>query len=101
MSKDMIWQYCQRKTWKRDTKINLFLFLHTIIWAIAGICLWSLVSIFILRDIGWMLTFVGYAAFFPGFIGGIMFLWSHDTKYEYLPKQRRRGLMFTQRRKIE
>ncbi len=51
-----------------------------IIWAIAGICLWSLVSIFILRDIGWMLTFAGHAAFFPGFIGGIMFLWSHDKK---------------------
>ena len=63
MSMDMIWQYCQRKAWKRDTKINLFLFLHTIIWAIAGICLWSLVSIFILRDIGWMLTFAGHAAF--------------------------------------
>lgn len=80
MSMDMIWQYCQRKTWKRDTKINLFLFLHTIIWAIAGICLWSLVSIFILRYIGWMLTFAGYAAFFPGFIGGIMCLWNHDKK---------------------
>lgn len=55
-------------------KENHFLLLNTILWAIIGFVMWLIVQIFCLNSVAWMFVFIGYHAFFPGFVGGYLYL---------------------------
>ena len=68
-----LWEDCNHN-------INLFLFIHTLLGAVYGICAWSVISLFALKSVTWMLCFGGYGAFFVGFVGGILFVWEHTGK---------------------
>lgn len=56
---------------KRNT--NLFWIICVILGAVIGLILWSVISLFALKSIVWLLTFVGYGVVI-GFIGGYLYI---------------------------
>ena len=43
-----------------------------------GFAVWTFVSLFALKGIEWMVTFVGYFGLIPGFIGGVIEAWRNE-----------------------
>lgn len=70
-----LWDVCNHK-------IGWFLCAQMLLGAFYGICVWSVLSLFILKDVIWMLCFGGYGAFILGFLNGVFFLWKCDEKVE-------------------
>ena len=56
----------------------LFLLFNTLAWCVIGFAVWTFVSLFALKDIEWMVTFVGYFGLIPGFIGGVIEAWRNE-----------------------
>lgn len=68
-----LWNMCGHKN-------SIFLFWHTMLGMLYGICAWSVVSLFALKSVTWMLCFAGYGAFFFGFLGGVWYIWQHTGR---------------------
>ena len=75
-----IWNFCINQNINEENKVKVFLAANTALFGLLGLLVWAVVSLFALKDISWMFCFAGYAAFVPGFLGGIFFVWKHDRK---------------------
>ena len=59
--------------------VGWFLLTNILIWGIIGIMLWGIISLVALKGITWLIIFTGYAAVFPGFLGGVLFAMNEET----------------------
>lgn len=74
-----IWRYLKKQAWSKDREQKIFLVCSVLAFCIVGAVLWGLVGRWFLPEISWMLCFIGYSGFFGGFVGGLLYLWRHDT----------------------
>ncbi len=77
-----LWKWCKNENWCDERRICIFLAINTTFFGILGITVWRIVSMFVLKEIVWMLCFAGYAGFVPGVLGGIFFLWKNFGEEE-------------------
>ena len=77
--KTMIWKWIDSKKLPGKVRDALFLATMTLIYAAIGYLLWLVVgSRFLPDSIEWILCFVGYTAFFPGFFMSILYLFKYE-----------------------
>lgn len=77
--KTLIWNWISSKGLPRKVRDALFLTTMTLINAAIGYLLWLVVgSRFLPDSIEWILCFVGYTAFFPGFFMSILYLFKYE-----------------------
>ncbi len=77
--KKAIWNLIRKQDMSVKTKKRLFLIAVTVIYALIGCLLWLLVGTRLFpgrKD--WMLCFIGFPAFFPGFLLGILYIYNHE-----------------------
>ncbi len=72
---EIIWNIVNREGDTDRKKVRRFLFLNTVFWALIGFAAWGVVHFFALDTVGWALSFIGYAGYFIGWLGGAVFLW--------------------------
>ena len=60
----------------------VFLILNTVLWAVLGISVWAIISMFTIKEVIWCLVFMGYAGFFIGFLGGFIYLANNSLNYK-------------------
>lgn len=58
-----LWTYIDSKCWSAHKKYQAVTVALSIIYALAGLLLWAVVSIFALNQIQWMFCFMGYPLF--------------------------------------
>ena len=79
--KTLIWNLLSSFGISKKTRKSLFLAMITILYALIGYVLWLVVGERLFpehRDWMWMLCFVAFAAFFPGFLLGIFYVYNHE-----------------------
>lgn len=69
-----IWKFVSERKIAEERKYQLFLFLNSILFAVIGLGVWFIVSMFALCTLEWAICFTGYSGFFFGFVGGFFFL---------------------------
>ena len=73
----VLWRFCRtavrRAAWQR----RLFLLLNMVFFGLLGFMLWLIVSRWTLTTPDWAVVFTGFAAWGPGFMGGILYLYNH------------------------
>lgn len=57
---------------------KLYLLIRVVGCAVIGALIWSIISIFALKGVTWLMVFAGYSAFFPGFLCGIVKLYNKN-----------------------
>lgn len=72
---EIIWNMVNRREGTERWKVRRFLFLNTVLWALVGFAAWGVVHFFALNTVGWAVSFSGYAGYFIGWLGGVVFLW--------------------------
>lgn len=58
-----------------------FLFINTVLFAGMGFLVWTVVRLFALKENMWAFCFMGYAGYFIGFLGGILYLYQTKERY--------------------
>lgn len=58
-----LWTYIDSKSWSAHKKYQVAVTVFSLIYALAGLLLWAVVSIFTLNQIQWMFCFMGYPLF--------------------------------------
>ena len=77
--KTMLWNWISGLGLHRKTRNTLFLATITLFYALIGYVLWLLLGTRLLSDrVEWMLCFIGFFAFFPGFLTGIIYLYKYE-----------------------
>ncbi|MBQ3384371.1 MAG: hypothetical protein IJG59_04070 [Erysipelotrichaceae bacterium] len=79
--KTMLWNLLGSLGVSKKIRKNLFLALITILYALIGYVLWLVIGERLFpehRDWMWMLCFVCFSAFFPGFLSGIIYLYKYE-----------------------
>ncbi len=71
----MIWNRIDRGNEPERKKIRRFLFFNTLCWTLIGLAAWGIVRLFAFNTAAGALSFAGYAGYFAGWFGGIVFLW--------------------------
>ena len=74
-----LWDFWKNKKYGKKNMVGWFLLTNAIIWGIIGAVLWGIVSLFALKEVSWLIIFAGYAIFFPGFLGGVLFAMNEKT----------------------
>lgn len=69
-----LWDFCKEKRMTRENTVRVFLVLNIAVWSVIGIVAWGVISLAALKSVAWLLTIVGYLGFFPGFVGGMLFV---------------------------
>ena len=86
--KKTIWNLISKSNLSDSNKKNLFLLVITEIYGVIGYLLWLLLGRNLLSDrLDWMLCFIGFAAFFPGFLFGIFFIYNHEGLSDKSPEE--------------
>lgn len=67
-----LWNYYRKKEWSRNKKVMAFVLLNILCCGIIGFGVWTIISQIALKTITWLVVFVGYSVFFPGYLGGIL-----------------------------
>lgn len=67
-----LWNYFRNKEWSRNKKIVAFVLLNILCCGIIGFGVWAVISRMALKTMSWLVIFVGYSIFFPGYLGGIL-----------------------------
>ena len=75
----ILWKKIARSSFSKQRKMKLMLISNTLLFTIAGIILWGGIQLFALQEIKWAICFAGYAGFFPGFLGGVLFLYRYHV----------------------
>lgn len=75
-----LWKLINKSKAKREIKNMVFLFLLFAFWGLLGFAVWQIVRLFALNSISWAICFVGYPAYFIGFLGGVLYLWRHPER---------------------
>ncbi len=78
-----LWQWIERKSWKRNSKYQVFTLLCALISAMLGLILWGLISPFAFSSLDWMICFLGYpvvCSFFLVFFYASRHPFSHTKK---------------------
>ncbi len=82
-----LWKFVEEKCKKAKTKQRVFLILNTGIWSLAAFLLGMIISLGLKpfgTEVLWnALLTAGYAGFFPGFIGGCIFLMRNTTGHDW------------------
>ena len=74
----MLLNICKNTNLSEKKYEYLFLLINTLAWYVIGFAVWMFVSLFALKGIEWMVTFVGYFGLIPGFIGGVIEAWRNE-----------------------
>ena len=75
----IIWNWIDSKHFPRRIRDALFLAAVTLVYALAGYLLWLILGQRLFSDrVDWMLCFIGFPAFFPGFLMGIIYLYKYE-----------------------
>lgn len=69
-----MWEFCSRKSMSGENIVRVFLGMNIVIWCIIGGIAWSVIRLVALKDVAWLVTVIGYAGFFPGFVGGMLYV---------------------------
>lgn len=69
-----LWDFCKEKRMTRENTVRVFLVLNIAVWCAIGIVAWCVISLATLKSVAWLLTIVGYLGFFPGFVGGMLYV---------------------------
>ncbi|MBQ1877724.1 MAG: hypothetical protein II161_02815 [Erysipelotrichaceae bacterium] len=77
--KKAIWDLLKGQKMSVKARKRLFLAAVTLLYALIGCLLWLLIGnrLFPGRK-DWMLCFIGFPAFFPGFLLGILYIYNHE-----------------------
>ena len=75
-----LWEFWKKKDYDKKHTVALFLLTNAMIWGVAGAVLWMLTSLVALREISWLVVFIGYAVVFPGFLGGMLFTMNREKE---------------------
>lgn len=59
-------------------KNKLHIALATILSSLCGLVIWFVVGRLFLKDVSWMLCFIGYPGVFLGFFGSIVYLYNRE-----------------------
>lgn len=71
---NMLWEWIDQRNLSEKAKTYVFLLLNIVIFGALGLVVWMIVSRFTLSTLDWAICFVGYPAFFIGYLGGFFFL---------------------------
>lgn len=69
-----LWDYCKEKRMTKENTIRVFLIINIMMWCVIGVIAWGVISLAALKSVAWLLTIVGYLGFFPGFVGGMLYV---------------------------
>ncbi len=70
-----IWNRINNTSFEEKTKQTLFLILNVILCSVIGAAAWLVLGHVFLSNIAGLIEFIGYAAFFGGIFGGLIFLY--------------------------
>lgn len=68
-----LWNWIDGKNFTNDNKIRIFLLLNCLKYSLYGFAVWLLISRVAFTTYDWAICFVGYPAFFGGYVGGFLF----------------------------
>lgn len=71
-----LWDFCKEKRMTRENTVRVFLILNIAAWCVIA---WGVISLAALKNVAWLLTIVGYLGFFPGFVGGMLYVMNKGT----------------------
>ena len=75
----LLWNFSKKTDMSSNTaREKLFVALCTVLFALLGLIVWFFLHFFICNSIYWLLCFIGYPAFFAGFVGGIFYTWKME-----------------------
>lgn len=74
----VLYELINKKFWDNLKKAYIFLLANILVCSLIGFLLWRIIFSHSLEGIDWMLCFIGYPAFFIGFLGGLMTLYNHS-----------------------
>lgn len=72
---EYIWQLVDNRIPAKDYKKTCFLAIHTVLCCMIGFVIWACVRIIALKTFDWAICFIGLSGYFPGFLGGVLYLW--------------------------
>lgn len=70
-----LWNIISKKNKTKWKSEYIFILINTLVFTIIGFSLWFIIHFFILKNFIWCICFSGYAGYFLGFLGGILYLW--------------------------
>lgn len=70
-----IWNKLDNTSLEEKTKQTLFLILNVMLCSVIGAAAWIVLGHLFLSNIAGLIEFIGYAAFFGGIFGGLIFLY--------------------------
>lgn len=70
-----IWNKLDNTSLEEKTKQRLFLILNVMLCSVIGAAAWLVLGHLFLSNIAGLIEFIGYAAFFGGIFGGLIFLY--------------------------
>ncbi len=73
-----LWNVLNGLDIKYDVKTAIFLCVSVAVNLGLGAGLWFLFGRILLPEIEWLFCFMGYPAIFVGFLGGVIYLYSHE-----------------------
>ncbi len=71
---ETLWEILTKTKWAAAHIASLFLFCNIIVWSLAGFIVWFVIQFFSLRSAEWAVCFAGYAGYYIGLVGGIIFI---------------------------
>ena len=71
-----MWNYIEKKSWKKEVKQKMFLLYTTLVFSLLGFIVWICIGSNLFAGKIWLLCFMGYPGFFPGLLGGVLFLYN-------------------------
>lgn len=78
MSK-IFWNQVQKLDVRKETRYGLFLALNSIFYALIGYVVWLIIGSQLFSNSWvWRLCFIGYPAILLGFLGGLLYIYSHE-----------------------
>ena len=72
-----IWNKIEDKNWKTATKVNAFLWVLGVLYGSIGLVVWSVVRIWALKTLDWMICFVGYPVIISWLVV-LLYVCNHD-----------------------
>ncbi|MCR5067263.1 MAG: hypothetical protein K6A14_04280 [Erysipelotrichaceae bacterium] len=77
--KKTIWNLIGKSNLSENDKKNLFLLVMTEIYGVIGYLLWLIIGRQLFDNrLDWLLCFIGFSAFFPGFLLAIFYVYNHE-----------------------
>ena len=73
-----IWNLSRKLLPTTMNNIPLFLFLTTLLSSVIGYLVWYCVHFFTCNSTSIAICFIGYAGYFFGFLGGILYLYKNE-----------------------